>query len=255
MKFDAHIPCDVLKPYVKSIAIQETAIENTYKVLPDTSLVMGFQYKGRLSYMEDGKEIQLSPFGVTGLRDRFRIFKNSSNIGSVLIFFHEGGAAAFFSQSLHELFGESISLDSFILHSELILLEEQLQEARTDQMRIQVVEKFLISKLVSFKPDPLILTALQLIHLSNGNIRIGELAEQLHISQSPLEKRFRKIVGTSPKKFASLVRLKQSITSFDRSKNMTDLVYEAGYYDQAHFIRQFKSFTGETPEKFFQHSK
>jgi len=233
------------------LAIQETDDEQTYKVLPGTSLVIGFQYKGRLSYLDNENEVMLAGSGITGLRDSYRIFKNSRNIGTVLVFFKEAGAAHFFKQPLHELFRESISLENFMLRSELLLLEERLFEAKTDATRIDIIEKFLISKLNPIKPDQLVLAALSLIHKSKGNIRIRELTEQLHISQSPLEKRFRSIVGTSPKKFASIVRLKNAIQQYSNKSSFTDLGYEAGFYDQAHFIKEFKIFTGLSPEKYF----
>jgi len=255
MKFDTYLPCDILKPFIKSFAIQEATIESTYKVLPDTSLVIGFQYKGRLSRIHNGQESSLSVSGVSGLADCSRTFKNSPNIGTVLIFFKEAGATPFFKQPLHELFRESVSLDNFVLRSELLCLEEQLAEAKTDTQRIAAVEHFLISRMTNTEPDKLVLAALSLIHKSKGNIRIKELAEQLHISQSPLEKRFRQAVGTSPKKFASIVRLKNVIQQYNTVSSLTELGYETGFYDQAHFIKEFKTFTGDTPEKFFSDKK
>jgi AraC-like DNA-binding protein len=255
MKFNTYIPCDILKPFVQSFAIQEAAIEATYKVLPGTSLVIGFQYKGRLSRIHNGQESALSVSGVSGLADYSRTFKNSPGTGTVLIFFKEAGATPFFKQPLHELFRESVSLDNFLLRSELLCLEEQLAEAKTDTQRIAVVEQFLISRLTNTEPDKLVLAALSLIHKSKGNIRIKELMEQLHTSQSPLEKRFRQAVGASPKKFASIVRLKNVIQRYNTVSSLTELGYEAGFYDQAHFIKEFKTFTGDTPEKFFSDKK
>jgi len=252
VKFDIYIPTDILKPYIQSFVIQETVDENVYKVLPNTGLVIGFQYKGKLSYLDNENEKPLSTSGITGLRDSYRVFKNSKDIGTVLVFFKEAGAASFFRQPLHELFRESISLDNFMLRSELLLLEERLYEARSDETRIEVVEEFLISRLAYVEPDQLVLAALALIHKSKGNIRIKELMQQLHISQSPLEKRFRQAVGASPKKFASIVRLKNAIQHYSPQDSLTALSYEAGYYDQAHFIKEFKTFTGDTPETFFR---
>lgn len=77
------------------------------------------------------------------------------------------------------------------------------------------------------------------------------MAAALYVSQSTLERRFRSIIGTTPKKFASIVRFKQALSHYKPQASLTDLGYEAGFYDQAHFIREFKSFTGETPEQFF----
>ena len=253
MRSETYIPCDILKPYIKSFIISESVEEQAYKVLPGTNLVLGFQYRGKLSLLSDKGNIPLSSSGLTGLHDSYRVFSNSANTGTVLVHFKDGGAATFIRHPIHELFRESISLDNFLLRSELLVLEEQLCEATTDLGKIKVVEQFLISRMRPELQDQLVLAALGIIHKSKGNIRIKELAEQLHISQSPLEKRFRQVVGASPKKFASIVRFKHALHSYDPGNSLTDLGYEAGFYDQAHFIKEFKSFTGETPEDFFGH--
>ncbi|HVU53580.1 MAG TPA: helix-turn-helix domain-containing protein [Puia sp.] len=251
MRFDTYIPQDILRPYIKHFAITESAGEATYKVLPDTGIVLGFQYRGRLSQVKDGQTTLLNPLGLTGIHDSYRIFKNSADIGTVLVYFREGGAAAFFRQPLHEVFRESISLDNFMLRSELLILEEQLCEAGADAGKIRALEEWLIERIRQITPDPLVMQALALIHQSKGNIRIKELAVQLHTSQSPLEKRFRQVVGATPKKFASIVRLKHTLQQYHPRNSLTDLGYEAGFYDQAHFIKKFSHFTGETPEEFF----
>jgi YesN/AraC family two-component response regulator len=255
MKFNTYIPCEILKPFVKSFCIHEVIEQNTYKVLPATSLVLGFQYKGKLSRLQNGTEFSLSISGVSGLADHSIAFKNTHDTGTVLIYFQEAGARQFFRQPVHELFRESVSLDNFMLRSELLCVEEQLAEAKTDAQRIASIEQFLASQMTNAQPDMVVLEALKLIHRSKGNIRIKELTEQLCISQSSLEKKFRQAVGASPKKFASIVRLKNVLQHYDTTKSLTELGYQAGFYDQAHFIKEFKTFTGDTPEKFFSDKK
>jgi AraC-like DNA-binding protein len=252
VRFDTYIPCDALKPFVKALAISENADEKTYKVLPDTGLVLGFQYKGKLSRIQNQAPIPLHSSGITGLQDRYQLFKNTPDIGTILVFFKEAAGPAFFKQPIHELFRESISLDHFLLRSELLILEEQIGGAGTDSKRIELVEQFLISRIRPSVKDDLVLAALSLIHKSKGNIRIKELMIQLNTSQSPLEKRFRSVVGTTPKKFASIIRFKHTIQRYKPQNSLTDLGYEGGFYDQAHFIKEFKNFTGESPETFFQ---
>src|SRR5690606_4320655 len=193
-------------PYIHIFAVSEAEEEKTYKVLPDTGLVIGFQFKGNLTLLHNKEQIKLSASGIIGLHDTFRIFKNTAHTGTVLVYFKEGGASAFFRQPVHELFRESVSLDDIVSHSELSSQEEQLCDAKTDSERIQIIERFLISRLSSEKNDTLVLAALKLTHASKGNIRIYELMKHLYTSQSPLEKRFRQLVGTSPKKFSSIVR-------------------------------------------------
>ena len=85
-----------------------------------------------------------------------------------------------------------------MLRSGLLCPEEQLIEAPTNPERIVRLEKFLIGRMIQSEPDKLALAVLALIHQSKGNIRIKALVQQLHTSQSLLEKRFPAAVGASP---------------------------------------------------------
>lgn len=252
MRSVSFIPSDLLKPCVKSFLITEASEDRTYTVLPDTGLVLGFQFSGRLSVLESNKVRTLDTSGLTGLLDGYRIFKNKGQTGSVLAFFKEAGAPAFFKQAAHEFFGQSLALDDLILRSDLQQVEEQLNLAGSDLQKIKVIEEFLTARIDPPATDQLVLAALSLIHQTKGNIRIREIIQELHTSQSPLEKRFRKVVGASPKKFASIVRLKNLIEHYDPRHSMTAWGYQNGFYDQSHFIKDFKAFSGETPEVFFK---
>ena len=250
MKFDKIIPTDRLKPYIKYLAISENSYEHTYKVFPSTAIVMGFQYKGRLASLQDNKEITLNKAGITGLSDSFKIFKNSTNIGTILVFFSETGITHFSNSPANELFNQSISLDNLFDKYLVTQTEEKLSNAKTDNQRIKIVELFLLAELKEREKDKLIVEAVKLIYESKGTIRIKELNEKLFISQSPFEKRFRKIVGTSPKKFSSIVRFNTVLNNLGNIKSLTELCYEHNFFDQAHFIKDFKQYTGDTPENF-----
>src|SRR5690606_27202033 len=115
--------------------------------------------------------------------------------------------------------------------------------AITDKQRIAIVEQFLLSQLKDIQTDKLIVEAVKIIYQTKGTIKIKALSERLFISQSPFEKRFRKLVGTTPKKFASIVRFNAVLDSFSNTKSLTEICYENHYFDQAHFIKDFKLFT------------
>lgn len=251
MRFNKFYPCPALQPYIRYFAIFEAESEQTYKVIPSSSIVMGIQYKGTLHKIQHTSSIKLAQCGITGLQDTYQLFSNSENTGTVLIYFTETGASKFFSIPLNVLFSESISLDNFIKASLLTVVQEQLEAAVSDKERIMVVEKFLVSQFNNTNEDTIITEAVRMIKATNGIIRIKELAQQLNTSQSPLEKRFRSIVGASPKKFASVIRLQTALENYGRGNNLTELGYTAGYYDQSHFIKDFKKLTGETPDKYF----
>ncbi len=248
----AYIPAEALRPYVKAIVISRSDQAGSYKVLPDTAIVMGFQFSGRLSSESNGNRHPLSNAGITGLSDAYKLFVNSAHTSSVLVYFSETGAAAFFPQPMNELFGRSLALDDLVMAAQMDVITEQVHLAINDAGRVAAVEKFLLERLNPQGRDELVDLAVALIRQAKGTIKIAALAQKLNISQSRFEKRFRKIVGASPKKFASIIRLRQVLSQVEKGDNFTAGALDAGYFDQAHFIKDFKSFTGQTPEQFFK---
>lgn len=254
MKFQVHLPCDQLLPYVKQLIISENEYANTYQVIPDTAIVIGFQYRGKLAYLIDGQTRPLATAGITGLIDTYRVFQNTVDIGSVLVVFRENGAARILRHPLHELFGKSLSLEHFFDANELAEFEEKLVNAVGDLDRIKLVEHFLIKHLYAHPADRLVNRALEYIHQSKGTIRISELISLLHTSASPLEKRFRQAIGASPKKFATIVRAQNVLAAMEKG-NQDYAEYLSAFYDQAHFIKDFKKFASVTPEQYLKRLK
>ncbi len=250
MKFDKHFPADKLKDYIKYYVVSENHLENEYKVFPSSGLVVGFQYQGQLATIKNNREHKLSSAGITGISDSYKIFRNSADIGTVLVYFTETGFMHFSSNPANELFNLSISLDDIFEKSKVNEVEEKLAIASTDKQRIKIIEHFLLTQLKNIQTDKLIVEAVKLIYQSKGTIRVKELNEKLFISQSPFEKRFRKVVGTTAKKFASIVRFNSVLDNMNEPKSLTEICYENSFFDQAHFIKDFKQFTGDTPENF-----
>jgi AraC-like DNA-binding protein len=251
MNFQTRRPNKALLPYIRHLAISRTESPQVYKVLPDTSLVIGFQFSGRLSHIERNVEQPLDSSGVTGLLDQYRVFKNIAETCSILVVFTETGAANFLDTPLHELFGQSISLEHFFKQADIREIQEKLEAAETDNQRLKIVEDFLLSQLRERETDRLVAGALHHIYHSKGTIRIAALAELLHTSQSPLEKRFRAIVGASPKKFAGIVRAQHMMELMNDNKQ-DSAEHLSAYYDQAHFIKDFKNFSSMTPEQYLR---
>jgi AraC-like DNA-binding protein len=250
MRFDKIIPTERLKSYIKYFVITENSEEKTYKVFPSTGLVIGFQYKGQLSIIKENTSTSLATAGITGISDTFKIFKNSPNIGTILVFFTEIGITHFANCLANELFNQSISLENIFDKAKISEIEEKIAASSSDSDRIKIVEQFLLSEHKERESDKLIIEGVKLIYQSNGAIRIKELIGKLFISQSPFEKRFRKVVGTSPKKFASIVRFNSVLNNLDTNKPLIEICYENNFFDQAHFIHDFKKYTGENPENF-----
>lgn len=250
MKFDKYFPSDLLKNYIKYYVVSENNLESEYKVFPSSGLVIGFQYQGQLATIKENEIIKLTSAGITGINDVYKVFKNSANIGTILVYFTEIGFTNFTSYPANELFNLSLSLDNIFDKNKVEEVENLLAMATTDNQRIKIVDQFFLSQLKDIQTDKLIVEAIKLIYQSKGTIRIKELNEKLLISPSSFEKRFRKVVGISAKKFASIVRFNTILNHLHQSKTLTEICYENNFFDQPHFIKEFKKFTGETPENF-----
>jgi AraC-like DNA-binding protein len=75
------------------------------------------------------------------------------------------------------------------------------------------------------------------------------------MSQSALERRFRAVVGATPKGLSRLARLQHVCRLWNAGKNLTEIAFEAGYSDQPHMVHDFRLFTGTSPEKFLRSSR
>jgi methylphosphotriester-DNA--protein-cysteine methyltransferase len=115
---------------------------------------------------------------------------------------------------------------------------------------VDAVEHFLLRMQRPAEADPLVQRAVERIADTGGTLRIAHLQRELCISASPLEKRFRSIVGCTPKTFSSIVRFRAVLRSLELGGTPAAAGYDNRYFDQAHFIRDFVRFTGTTPEKF-----
>ena len=252
MVLNEYMPSEVLSPFIKAYRIIESQNELINRVLPNTSLTIAFRYKGKLGYIIDNKRNNLPTSIFSGLRKSVRLINYLQNTATIIVLFKETGASAFFKEPLHELFEESVSLDSFIASPKISIIEERLSEATSNNQRIAIIEQLLLSILYYPKQDRLISGALAKIHATKGNIRIKELSDTLYISQDAFEKRFRKVVGTTPKQFSSIVRLNSIIHYKQKNLSFFDSAFDDGYFDQSHFIKDFKHFTGQTPTDFFR---
>jgi AraC-like DNA-binding protein len=251
MRLQRFLPALALQSMIREFVLIETDETTDSTVIPDTSLVMSLRYRGQVKKAEE-----LYPdVVISGLRRSVRHFTYAPQTANFLILFKEGGLAAFTRMPANELFDQTVDAENLFPRPDLHQLRESLAAAASDTGRIQKVEAFLLNRLVERKQDALIGNAVRLIRQHHGIIRIHQLASSLHLSQDPFEKRFRTLVGSTPKQYASIVRLRELIQKYPSYSSLTDASYEAGYFDQSHFIKDFRLFTGRSPKEFFQSSR
>ncbi len=130
----------------------------------------------------------------------------------------------------------------------------QIREAGTDAERIRLSECYLLGCLNRRNGMAgYVSEAINRIRLTGGNVSIDALSHQVFIGKRQLERTFKEILGVSPKMFGRLARFSKAygLVNGNPAVSWTDISFDCGYADQAHFIRDFKEFTGEAPTVFF----
>ena len=255
MKLQKFYPNPTLAPFIREYMIIETVLQISNHIMPDTSVVMAFRYKGCIENTEGITSVVLPNAMVTGLKKSVRNYTYSAHTGNLLVIFRESGIRAFSKVPAHELFNTSITSDNLFPNTTLNSILECLSDATSHEKRINIIEAFLLNMLRFNKPDLLVNEAIHNIKKQNGIIVIKDLAKSLYISHDSFEKRFRASVGTTPKQFASIVRMNHLVKNHSTYDSLTAASYDAGYYDQSHFIKDFRQFTGQTPTVFFKNTR
>lgn len=97
---------------------------------------------------------------------------------------------------------------------------------------------------------------IRLLYQRFGQYEAASWSRHFNLSERQIERVFQKHVGLSPKTFARVVRFNHTVCHHHRQRlpRLTDLAYAGGYFDQMHFVKEVKSFTGQTPKRYFQYS-
>lgn len=244
-------PHPALAPFVRDVMSVEVSDETQRLRMPEPGLVLVVRYRGFASVGVGDAEERLPDVSLTGMAVRAREMRTSANGGAVLVRFRPGGAAHFFKEPLHELLGTSTALSDLAPRDIVARVHDRVGDARDDGERARAVEEFLFARQREHA-DPLVAAAVQRLGGTDDVEPIRALATDLGLSLDAFEKRFRRVVGCSPKQFASLSRLRRAIDSYRPGVSLTQVALDAGYYDQAHFNRELRAATGRAPGQFFR---
>ncbi len=169
----------------------------------------------------------------------------------------EAFGVRFLPGGAHRLFG--IPMDELALRNldaTTVLPEfggnwlERLMETETLVDRLRLVEHALLRRLsAAVAPSPLIQQGLAEIAATRGQSRIQSLADRIGVSGRQLERAFARHVGLSPKTYARLIRVRHARAAIKQRNGaaLVDIALDTGFFDQAHFVRDFKAVVGMAP--------
>ncbi|MCG8327711.1 MAG: helix-turn-helix domain-containing protein [Chitinophagales bacterium] len=249
----------ILRRYIDCIWVDQFFDQAANKnkphlIIPDKTVEVIFTQDTVHRELKSGGDIQKNKTHLSGLKTKpQKIRLNSSPI--ICIRFKAHGLYTFTKVKASEVVDRAIApLDIFGKSFEQF--EEQLFEANNITEQIALVEHYFFEKLkeFDFRQDYSFEAILHKLELSKGIRSIQSLAEEFNVSIKTIERKFSHHLGVSPKKYSRILRLFHALQtqSFKPDSKLVEIAYECGFYDQMHFIKEVKHFTGMPPTDYLQ---
>lgn len=257
MKYNEIRPGNRLSPYVKCYFIYESSsngvLEDT--VFPSGCMEIIFNLGTGSWQTAVGDDFVTTPsIELWGQIIRPLAIKSIGRNTMLGIRFFPHGAAHFFKENIEQFNNQVVDYSDLSGNSVNILHAKLLETVAWDK-RIALVEDFLLHRLsLSERRSGKVAVVSDIMHVIKQEDffdNIENVASRYGITSRYLQKLFLKHTGLTPKLYSKINRFQNSlrlVTKKDTS--LTSIAYDCGYFDQSHFIRDFKSFTGLTPSDY-----
>lgn len=246
-------PVAALRDILCNIWVQQTPAgtkkTTPTRVIPSGYAEMTFFYLSPVDEITpSGRRVILPRTSVNGQKSIYRDYHSHLDIGTIILRFSPGGLARILKEPLHSFRDKNVDLRDILPVQRVIDLEDQLQQYSSIHGKIYLVQSFVLELLrVSSKEiDPVVLHCTSSMWGGSKMKSMEDLAKIYGISRRSLELKFRNFIGISPKTYQIITRLQSCL------RNCQGHAYLDHFYDQSHFIRSIKKFTGQTPGDFME---
>ncbi|MEO8068430.1 MAG: helix-turn-helix domain-containing protein [Flavobacteriales bacterium] len=249
-------PSPLLRPYIK--CFHSLRIDNTGGVLPyerftpDGCFEVNFNLADPPQRKEAvGVEQRLDPSYTVARSSQCYFMRPHGTLRLLGIRFHPWGLHPFTSLSPSE-FADAAVPSAELFGADISALHERISKAATARDGIAEMERFLLSRLQTGRVDASMVDAAQRIQGSQGRLAQQEVFGTYGISQRRFQQRFKQHIGMSSKAFTRLTRFQQALRTLtaDPKTASLDLAFDGMYYDQSHFVNEFRSFAGVNPSRY-----
>lgn len=249
----------LLQQAVQSIVFWRRSADHTeiQSFLPNNICGFGLTLSGHFYVKKNDAFEKMPVFGTRNLLDQASEVKTSGDFLNIAVRLTiPNGLCLFTKIPMNEVYQLSaFSLDAIFKDREIAELREKLMEADNDSRKLNILELFLISKIIRGFP-PILANIVSHIQQSGGLINVTTLVREFAISERSINRYFNTYIGINPIAYINLIRFRAIINLSPSShEGLLSNALNAGYYDQSHFIKHFKQFCKLTPGEFFLMNK
>ena len=191
---------------------------------------------------------------VAGARSRPIVIDTSRSLSFIGVRFRPGGAFPFLGLPVGELQDLSVA-PALLWGASARTLREQLLHADAPGTRFAILERFLLERLHKARDrHPAVQYAIDTIGDSEGAASVASIVERTGLSARRFIATFRDEVGLAPKVFCRLARFRRVIARIRQAESVdwADVALACGYFDQPHFIHDFREFAGVSPSAYLR---
>lgn len=221
------------------------------KILPDGFPEIIFHYGDTYRINISGKwELQPRQLLAGQIRNYFRL-ENTGASGMIGIKLKPHALANIFFLEMSNYTDKVVDLMS-VLGEEFEIVCTEMFSQTSYLSKVEKLNNFFESYLSSISKSEKIEQAIQLIFETKAALTVSQIAKEISISERQLERLFKRYIGLSPKFYCRIIRFNHIFELVQREeKEWGELAQLTGFYDQSHFIKNFREFTGEEPSKYF----
>jgi AraC-like DNA-binding protein len=220
-------------------------------IMPDGIVEIVFHYGDPFYTWQDGiRALQPNSFAISMMRKHIAV-ESSGRTGLLAVRFFPWGGYHFFDEPIANFLDQTIPLERLWENTDGLTAE--LAAADGADQKAACVQRFLRAQLELHQRDePAVDAAVKLIRQSKGQLGIEEVCERTGFSQKQLGRKLTGSVGVPPKIFSRVTRFLDVCSRLEEldEDTLSRLAHDCGFHDQAHFIKEFKTFSGFTPSEF-----
>jgi AraC-like DNA-binding protein len=213
-----------------------------------------FYYKGEVNvYTSEGNSEKTFASGLYAQSQVYRKFAIDKAFGMLGVYLYPQTLPILFDIPASNLSDYNLDIKT-IFGKEGDTLENDVMCAASHQMRIELISDFFRRKLRRPQKKASYLSATITHAIKTGTMQtVSEMANACNLSVRQIERDFKTLSGFSPRLFSNLTRFRALMEKLpSKTFSLPDLAYEFNYYDQPHFINEFKRFTGLSPTQYMK---
>lgn len=263
MKFRQIQPYPSLQSFIDRIFVLECEgklpVDDLKLIVPNACVKLVFPFKNSITADFNGstfhsKESKITLIGLSDLPSMVDIGEDKPS-GNITVEFSPLGAYRFLSLRFSEI-KNTIYLLEDVLGQQCLQLEDRLQQARTVEDRLKLIQNFLLQTFITNQADTVFEYCVRRLMQDKGRTLITDLERSTGYTSRWLNAKFNDKIGTSAKNLASIIRFQQyyQAVNSNREAFFFEREFYQYYYDQSHFIKDIKRFTGFAPKQLLQQS-